>query len=266
MNIGEDIPTGRRVRLTLTLPVHSPMTSPNAIHYIPIGTTALSIAFLAVIVRRAIPKHWPPHMAWWGLGVVTYGLGTALESLIAIGGNSALLTRLWFWAGAILGGCPLATGTVYLLCRRTLAHWLTALAVVVIIAGSILVFLSPIRPEALEAHRPGRHAILWMDWTSLKLLVIGINMYALIWFVGGAAYSSVYFFRKRTNRNRAIGTALIAVGGLLPAVGGTLAAKGVVEALYIGEFLGLILIWVGYEYCVRPSPPSPAGRSLPSAT
>ncbi len=241
------------------------MPSSNAIHFIPIGTTALCTAFLAVIIRRAIPKRWPPHMVWWGLGVVTYALGTTLESIIALRGNSAELTRLWFWAGAILGGCPLATGTVYLLCRRPWAHAQTALAVLAIIAGSVLVFASPIRLESLQPHRPGRGALVWMDWTSLKLLVIGINIYALIWFVGGAGYSAVYFFRTRTNRNRAIGTTLIAAGGLLPAAGGTMAATGLVEGLYIGEFVGLILIWIGYEFCVRPSAAPPASPPLSSA-
>ena len=41
-------------------------------------------------------------------------------------GNSAELPRWWYWAGAILGGYPLATGSVYLLFKnRRIAHALT---------------------------------------------------------------------------------------------------------------------------------------------
>lgn len=56
-------------------------------------------------------------------------------------------------------------------------------------------------------------------------------------------------------RRRAYGTALIAAGALLPGIGGGMAKAGVVEALYIGELFGLVLIWWGYELCTRAPAP-----------
>jgi len=45
------------------------------------------------------------------------------------------------------------------------------------------------------------------------------------------------------------------MGALLPGIGGSLAKAGIVEALYLGECVGLLLIWLGERTCAwRPSP------------
>ena len=105
-----------------------------------------------------------------------------------------------------------------------------------------------------------------------------INIYALIFLVGGAMYSTVrYAFPGLIERDggvrngkRAAGTALIALGGLLPGIGGTLTkTHDMPEALYIGELAGLLLIWAGYELCIRSTAPSlntAAPRRTPAAT
>jgi hypothetical protein len=230
------------------------MPRPDLVHYLPILTTLICVAFVAALVRRAVPRGWPPHLLWWGIGVSAYGLGTAIESTITVFGNTAELTRWWYWAGAILGGYPLATGTVYLLVKRRLANWLTALSLSLVVFASVAVFLTPLDAGAVEPHRPSG-AVL--GWTWIRLLTPFINGYAALFLVGGALYSSLYFIRSRTNPNRAAGTALIALGGLLPGVGGGMAKAGIVEALYIGEFVGIILIWIGNEFCIR----KPAARA-----
>lgn len=229
-----------------------PTTTPELVHYLPIATTLVSLAFLAVLIARAVRRGWAPHLVWWGVGVFFYGLGTAVESTITLSGNTPTLNRVWYWAGAILGGYPLATGSVYLLLARRAAHVLTAVSLLLVIAASAAVFLSPIDLSKLEAHRPGGAALTW-QW--VRALTPIINMYAAAFLVGGALHSSVNFFLSGTHRARAIGTALIAVGGILPGVGGGMAKAGMVEALYVGEFLGLLLIWAGYSACVKAPAP-----------
>ncbi|HIB69112.1 MAG TPA: hypothetical protein EYO33_29510, partial [Phycisphaerales bacterium] len=98
------------------------------LHYLPIGTTLISVSFIVTLMRRAKLREYPPHLLWWAMGVLFYGLGTLLESIITLSGNTLLLNRLWYWAGAILGAYPLATGSVYLLHKRKLAHTLTAIS------------------------------------------------------------------------------------------------------------------------------------------
>lgn len=237
-------------------------TAPGLIHYLPIATTLVSIAFLAVLARRAMPRGWPPHLTWWAIGVFFYGFGTLLESIITIGGNTPTLNRLWYWAGAILGGYPLATGTVYLLLRRRTAHWLTFTSLALVVFASVAVLITPLNLDALDAHKPGGNVI---GWTWVRLLTPFINGYAALFLVGGAFHSAWKFATSpgAGNGQRAAGTSLIALGGLLPGVGGGLAKAGVVEALYVGEFLGLLLIWAGYELCVRG--PRPTREPEPAA-
>ena len=78
-----------------------------------------------------------------------------------------------------------------------------------------------------------------------------INTYALIFLVGDAALSAVRFSRKKATYHRFAGNALIALGALLPGIGGMATRIGHVEVLYLGEFFGIILIWLGYRFNVR---------------
>ncbi len=99
------------------------------VHYLPIATTALSAVFFAMLLRRYITRHSGPHLLWWAGGIFAYGLGTALEGSITVFGNTVTLTKAWYIAGALLGGYPLAQGTVYLLLPRRTANVLTAITV-----------------------------------------------------------------------------------------------------------------------------------------
>ena len=218
------------------------------IHYIPILTTAISVLFLVGIGRRYLRKR-TPHLLWWSIGVFTYGLGTFLESTITLLGNTAFLNKSWYIAGAILGGYPLAQGSVYLHFKKKNADILTAVSAPFLLMAALLVFLSPTDLAALEAHKPGGTAIGW-QW--VRLLTPFINLYAAIFLIGTAAWSAVKWARAADGRNRAIGNILITIGALLPGIGGSMAKAGIVEALYIGELFGIILIWLGYISCLKP--------------
>jgi hypothetical protein len=221
--------------------------SPGLVHYLPILTTALSAVFAAVLWRRWRERR-ALHLLWWTIGIVAYGTGTLLESAITLLGNSVPLTKLWYVAGALFGGYPLAQGSVYLHLSRRTAHRLTAITLPLLLAAAALVLVSPVVPGALEAHRPSG-AIL--GWSWIRLLTPFVNLYAVIFLIGGALVSAARYARGRApgDRSRMIGNALIAAGAILPGIGGGMAKAGVVEALYVGELAGLVLIWIGYHAC-----------------
>src|SRR3990172_5757310 len=129
-------------------------THPELVHYVPIATTVLSVIFCAVLLQRYLEKRTGAHLLWWAGGIACYGLGTATESLVTLMGNSPALNKAWYIAGALLGGYPLAQGSVYLLLSRRTAHILTALTVPFIVVFSLLVAFSPVNTEALQLHRP----------------------------------------------------------------------------------------------------------------
>jgi hypothetical protein len=222
--------------------------SPEFVHYLPIVTTVISAAFFAVLLNAHRTRRTGPHLLWWAAGALFYGLGTGLESIITLFGNSVGLTKAWYIAGALLGGYPLAQGVAYLLLNRRLAHFLTAVTVPIIAVLAILVILSPANLAALEAHRPGG-AVL--GWTWVRYFTPLINLYAAAFLVGGAIISAVRYRRTGTHPERVRGNSLIAVGGILPGIGGSMAKGGVVEALYIGELVGIVLIWAGYTTIVN---------------
>ncbi len=219
----------------------------TAIHYVPILTTVLSALFAWSLYRRWLIKH-SPHLWWWSFGIATYGLGTLIESTITLAGNTVFLTKAWYIAGALLGGYPLAQGSLWLSWPRQTAKRLTVISLTFVIVAAVLVVLSPVNLAALEPQRPSGAILAWR-W--VRLLTPSVNLYAVFFLIGGAALSAWRHYRYRGHLYRAWGNALIALGALLPGIGGTYAKAGLVEALYIGEFAGLILIWLGDRVCAR---------------
>src|SRR5687768_13991955 len=149
--------------------------APGLVHYFPIATTVLAAAFTYTLLLRGRGRGWPPHLLWWAAGIVTYGAGTALESVITLFGNTTELTRWWYLAGAILGGYPLATGSVYLLCQRRVAHALTVATGVVVLGLCCAVLLSPMHAARVQPHRPAGDVLAW---TWIRACTPLVNGYA----------------------------------------------------------------------------------------
>ena len=219
------------------------------VHYLPILTTAVAAVFATRLYRRYRQRRTRHHL-WWTIGIATYGLGTLLEAAITLTGNSVGLNKAWYVAGAILGGYPLAQGSLYLSYSRRFANRMTAISLPFVVVASILVLLSPVVLANLEPHRPSG-AIL--GWSWVRLLTPFINGYAAFFLIGGAFVSAWRYWQRRDAMPRVVGNTLIAVGAILPGIGGGMAKAGVVEALYVGEFVGLLLIWAGERACARPS-------------
>lgn len=223
---------------------------PAPVHYIPIATTILTIFFAPSVLRRWREKKPAPHLFWWGLGIIAYGLGTLCESITTLFGWNEWVFRSWYIAGALLGGAPLAQGTVYLMFSRKTATRMAIGVGIALAIGSTLVILSPIDYSMVEPHRLTGHV---MTWVSARAAVTPfINTYAAIFLIGGAVVSAWRYRSDPEARHRFIGNCYIAVGALLPGIGGTATVFGHTEVLYVLEFVGIILIWIGYRYNVRP--------------
>ena len=219
----------------------------SAIHYLPILTTILSAAFATTLYKRWLLRR-SPHLWWWAFGISTYGAGTAIESAITLFGNTVALTKTWYIAGALLGGYPLAQGSLFLSWPRPLARRLTAVTMTFVFVASILVVISPVNLAMLEPNRPSGAILAW-HW--IRLLTPFINVYAVFFLIGGAIRSAWRHYKERGHLYRAAGNALIALGAILPGIGGGFAKAGRVEVLYVGECLGLMLIWAGERVCAR---------------
>jgi hypothetical protein len=221
---------------------------PTAIHYIPILTTIVSTAFAVILWRRWRAKPQATYLLWWFLGLATYAAGTLTESVTTLFGWNPVVFKAWYIAGALLGGAPLAQGTVYLLLKKRTADVLTALLVAAVAIGAVLVILSPLRLELVEGHRLSGKVLAW-QW--VRMISPFINTYAVLFLVGGAIWSAWRYFTETDGGPRMWGNVAIALGAILPGIGGTFTRFGHVEVLYVTELLGVLLVWLGYRMISR---------------
>lgn len=217
--------------------------------YLPILSTIISASFAWAILARYLRKPEAYQLLWWGLGIVTYGAGTLIEAWNTLFGWSVPLFKAWYIAGALLGGAPLAIGSIYLLHGKRLGHIAVVCLCLAVGITSIFVILSPIRYELVDPHLLNSKVL---GWQAIRRVSPFINTTAFLFLVGGATYSAVRFFKHPESRHVSIGNIFIAIGALLPGIGGIGSRMGHTELLYIGEFIGVILIWIGYKMCLRP--------------
>lgn len=214
------------------------------VHYLPVATTIVAALFTSVLYRHWRRKPSARYLLWWMIGVALYGVGTLTEAITTVFGWSEPVFRSWYVAGALLGAAPLAQGTVYLLLPRRIADRLAIAVVTYIAIASAFVIATPILPEMVESHRLTGDAMAW-QW--VRLFSPLVNLYAVVFLIGGAIYSAVKYKRQGGSGARVRGNWLIAVGAILPGIGGSFARAGVVEVLYVTELVGLLLIWAGYR-------------------
>lgn len=217
------------------------------IGYLPIATTLVASGFTAVLWRR-YRERGGTHLFWWGLGTLSYAAGTLTESLTTLFGWQEPVFRAWYITGALLGGAPLAQGTVYLLCARRTANRLTAVVGSVILVAAVCAAIAPIDYAAVEPHRlTGRV----LEWSWVRLFSPFINLYAVTFLVGGAILSALRYRKRAETRHRYVGNVFIAVGALLPGIGGAFTRFGHTEVLYVTELIGLLLVYQGFRTITR---------------
>jgi len=218
---------------------------------LPIATTVVALLFTIVLWQRFRIRG-GTHLLWWGFGTLSYAAGTITESLTTLIGWHEPIFRAWYITGALLGGAPLAQGTVYLLLSRRVANRLTAIVGSFILVAALCVLLSPIDTSAIEPHHLTGRVLAW-SW--VRFFSPFINLYAVTFLVGGAILSALRYRRRAETRYRYIGNVLIAVGAVLPGIGGTFTRFGYTEVLYVTELVGLLLVFSGFRTITRQGVP-----------
>lgn len=218
--------------------------------YIPILTTLFSVFFLREIFSHYKSRQ-KTYLLWWSIGVLTFGLGTLAESINVLLGWSEINFKYWYIVGALLGGFPLAQGSVYLLMRKRFADITTKIFVLIIIVASTCVIFSPVE---LSDTFSGKLTGKTLSWQWVRYFSPIINIYAFIFLVGGAIYSAVKYYKQGIKDAPFRGNIFIAIGGLLPGIGGSFTRAGYVEVLYVTEFLGILLIYYGYKIIKENKP------------
>jgi len=235
-------------------------------HYLPILTTIITFVFAAAVFSRFRARH-GAHLLFWGIGLVMYGLGALTEVVLLFTFNAAAL-KIWYLCGAMLTAAWLGQGTVNLLVRRRgVATTLNTILIIVSVLAVVLVLAAPITPAAatynLSVPLSSQYREILTRSSLIILMTILLNIYGTFTLVGGAIYSAYIFWRKHVLFNRMVGNILIAAGAILPAMGGTFIKIGLPDFLYLSEFLGAILMYVGF---LQATAIVPVKSTAPAAT
>lgn len=239
-------------------------------HYISILSTIVSFIFAAAVFNRYRYKK-GPHLLMWGIGLVFYGIGTLTEVILSFT-FSPLVLKVWYLTGAMLTAAWLGQGSVYLLVRRRrVASTLMLILAAVSILAAVLILAAPLTSTAaaFDVTQPASAQykdILIRNGAIIALTII-LNIYGTVTLVGGALYSAWLFWRKKILLNRMLGNILIAAGALMPAMAGTFLQMGLVDLLYVSEFLGVVLMYAGFSLATTSSSVTeakPATTSLSS--
>lgn len=218
-------------------------------HYIPILSTIVTFIFAVAVLSRYRYKH-GAHLLMWGIGLIFYGLGTLTEVVLSLT-FSAVALKIWYLCGAMLTAAWLGQGTVFLLVRRrNVASAMAAGLAVLSLLSLALILAAPITPAAAAYNTAAPVSVQYKDILTrsglITLLTILLNIYGTLTLVGGAIYSAFLFWRKKVLINRLLGNILIAGGALMPAMAGSFIKAGLVDWLYLSEFLGVLLMYVGF--------------------
>jgi len=216
---------------------------------LPLTSSLITFIFAYFVFQRWLRRH-RLYLLFWGVGLVFYGIGGAMEAYYGLIGWHPLVFRIWYLFGAVLVAAWLGQGTVFLLMRRKLAWILFALLAVGSLYATYKVFSATLDPSLMIGGELSGHAI---TSSGVRVLTPFFNIYGVLMLVGGAAYSAWIFWRKRVLLNRVIGNLFIAVGALAPGFGGAFQRGGLPYALYIGEFLGAVLMFIGFMKATHKS-------------
>ncbi len=233
-------------------------------HYIPFLSTLVTFAFAAAVFARFLKRR-GPHLLLWTIGLLFYGIGTLSEVILGFT-FSGLVLKLWYLSGAMLTAAWLGQGTIHLLVRKRGVAWtLTGVLTAVSLLAATLILLAPLTPAAASynvtmAISSQYKDILTRGGLTLALTIL-LNIYGTLTLVGGAIYSAFIFWRKRVLFNRMIGNVLIAIGAIAPAMAGSFVKMGLVDALYMSELIGVVLMYIGFIQATTV----PAREAAPAA-
>ncbi len=225
--------------------------------YLSAFTTIVTFIFMVSVFRRYLARR-HPYLLVWSFGLLLYGLGTLGEVVLSLTFSAGML-KIWYLSGAMLTAAWLGQGTVYLLVRRRgVAPALAGVLGAASLAAIGLVMAAPVTAAAaayqLQVPVSTQYQAVLVRSGGIVALTILLNIYGTIGLIGGAIYSGYLFWRKKVLLNRVVGNLLIAAGALAPAMAGSFIKAGLTDMLYVSEFVGAVVMYLGFlQASARPA-------------
>jgi hypothetical protein len=218
-------------------------------------TAALLAGLFTILLLRSFRRRHAGEKLLWATGFALFAVAAASEAFGQGSGWSPGLFRLYYLCGGVLTVAWLGAGTAWLHLPRRARDAVAGGLAVATAAAAVAVALAPVHAGAL-AHAPsggppvnsalGGHAFVW---------AIALNSFGTVFLLGGALYSIARRRRVRANL-------WIASGALVLALSTSLTRAGEYSFVYLGELVGIALIFAGFNLAGgrarRPVPAAPA--------
>jgi cytochrome c oxidase cbb3-type subunit 1 len=221
----------------------------------PVAATLVALLF-CVLLLRSFGRRPAGQKALWAAGFAFFAAAAASEALANRSGWSAGLFRAYYLAGGVLTVAYLGAGSAWLLLPRRGRDLLVGGLAVATAAAALSVLLAPVDGDVLAATPIGRppandalggHTFLW---------AVALNSLGTIFLVGGSLYAIVR--RQRVRPNVWIGG-----GALIVALATGLSRTGHYEFVYLGQLVGIALMFSGFTFVGQAPRPKVAQRPEP---
>ena len=187
---------------------------------------------------RARPR---PATGAWLFGLVCYAVGVGCQALAELGLFGAALYRVWYLTGAFLVAAFLGAGSLYLAAPPHLASWAMRG-----LAWAAILVAPAVMTAPLDLARVDPHLLTGDGFPNyVRLLTPLFNAFGTLALVGVALWSAARLTRGGPSR-RLWSVGLIALGSIVAASGATLLWLGVPGGFYLGQLVGVALMWLGF--------------------
>jgi MFS family permease len=222
---------------------------------IPVAAALVALLFVGLLLRSLWSRP-AGQKALWAAGFAFFALATVCEAVAQRTGWSPALFRSYYLAGGVLTVGFLGAGSAWLLLPRRGRDALLGALAVGAVAALAAVWLAPVDGHLLATTASGRppengalegHAFLW---------AVAFNSAGTLALVGGSLYSILR--RRRVSAN-----AWIASGALVVALATGLSRTGGYSLVYLGQLVGISLMFCGFTFAGRKPAPKPARPEAP---
>ncbi len=214
------------------------------------GLAFLATAVATVFAQATLQRYTSgrkPHELAWTIALLMFAVASAALALGASTGWDNGTFRVFYLFGAVLNVPWLALGTVYLLFGITVGRRTQWVLVLLSGLATGVLFTAPIKGPLSPTGIPIGSEVFGVF--PRVLAAVGSGVGAIVIF-GGAIYSAVRFFRRRTQPGAArlaAANGLIALGTLVLSSGGLVqGAIGHDEAFTISVAVGISVIYAGF--------------------
>ncbi len=214
---------------------------------------ALLAALFTILLLRSFRSRPAGQKALWAAGFAFFAVATTCEAIAQRAGWSPALFRSYYLAGGVLTVGYLGAGSAWLLLPRRGRDLLLGGLAVATVAAVIAVALASVDAHLLAVTPSGRppengalggHAFLW---------AVAFNSLGTLTLVGGSLYSIVR--RRRVSAN-----VWIASGAVVVALATGMSRAGDYSLVYLGQLVGIALMFSGFTFAGRKPQPAAARR------